>query len=56
MKKVLCFCFVFLFSSLRIFASDIKFVQIDNLRYSPNSQESVQKFKDKIKEINKERA
>ena len=55
MKKLLCFCFVFLFSSLRIFAADIKFIQIDNLRYSPNSQESVQKFKDKIKEINKEK-
>ena len=55
MKKILCICFVFLFSSLRIFAADIKFVQVDNLRFSPNSEESVQKFKDKIHEINKEK-
>ena len=55
MKKILCLCFIFLFSALKTIAADIKFVQIDNLKFSPDSKESVQNFKDKIAEINKEK-
>lgn len=55
MKKFLCICFAFLFSSMKIFASDIKFVQIDSLKYSPYSQESVDTFKNIISEINKQK-
>lgn len=53
MKKVLCFCFLFIFSVIKTFASDVKFVQIDNLKYTPASETSVQEFEDKINEINK---
>ncbi len=53
MKKVLCLCFLLLFSSLKVQASDIKFVQIDNLKYSPNSETSVKEFSTAINEINK---
>lgn len=53
MKKILCLCLMFLLSAFKAFASDIKFVQIDDLRYSPLSEDSVNNFKNTVNEINK---
>ena len=53
MKKILCLTFLFMYSAISVFASDIKFVQVDNLQYSPNSTSSVQDFANIIDEINK---
>lgn len=55
MKKILCLCFIFLISTIGVFASDVKFVQIDSLKFSPNSEESVDNFKNVISEINKQK-
>ena len=53
MKKFLSLCLTFLFSTIYVFASDIKFVQIDNLKYNPMAEESVSNFTNTIDEINK---
>lgn len=55
MRNFLCLSFAFMFSVLSTFASDVKFVQIDSLKFSPKSTESVNNFKNVIKEINKEK-
>ena len=55
MKKILCLFFMLIISAFKVYASDIKFVQIDNLKFSPYSDESVQNLKNAIKEINKQK-
>lgn len=55
MKKIFCLSFALIFSILSAFASDIKFVQIDSLKFSQKSEDSVNNFKNTIKEINKEK-
>ena len=55
MKKILCLIIIMLVSAFRVYASDIKFIQIDDLKYSPYSDESVQNFKNTIDEINKQK-
>ena len=55
MKKILGLCFVIMFSAISVFASDVKFVQIDNLKFLPDAEASVNGFKETINEINKEK-
>ena len=55
MKKFLCICFVFLFTAIKSYASDIKFIQIDNLMLNPYSEDSIKDFQNTVKEINKQK-
>lgn len=55
MKKFLCLCFLLIFSVIKSYAADIKFVQIDDLKFSPYSDSSIQNFKNTISEINKQK-
>lgn len=55
MKKLLCLFFVFVISAFKVYASNVKFVQIDSLRFSPYSQESIDNFKNVINEINQQK-
>lgn len=52
MKKFLCLCCLFLVSSFKVFGADIKFVQIDSLKYSPAQEEISDSFAKMITEIN----
>ncbi len=55
MKKLFCFSFAFLLSAFGVLANEVKFVQIDNLKYSPNSKDFVSGFEKTIESINKEK-
>ena len=55
MKKILCLCFLFLFSTFKVYSADIKIVQIDSLKFSPESAESVANFAKTIDEINNQK-
>lgn len=55
MKKLLLTVFLFLITILQSEASNIKFVQIDSLKYSPYSQEKIDTFDSAINEINKQK-
>lgn len=54
MKKLFCLCFAFLLSAFAVLASEVKFIQIDNLKYFPNSKEAVTQFEKIIDKINKQ--
>ena len=54
MKKLFFLCFAFLLSAFTVFASEVKFVQIDNLRYTPNSKEVEDNFVKTMNNINKQ--
>ena len=54
MKKLFFLCFAFLLSAFMVFASEVKFVQIDNLKYTPNSKEAADNFVKTINNINKQ--
>ncbi len=55
MKKILNFLILFLFSINSVIASDIKFIQIDSLKFSSASEHAVNDFKNLIDDINKQK-
>ncbi len=55
MKKFIYVLAFFIFATIKSYATDIKFVQIDNLKFSPYSEDSVQNFKNTVKDINKQK-
>lgn len=55
MKKFIYLFIAFLISVISVQASDIKFVQVDSVKYSPNTEEVTDNFKKLINEINKEK-
>jgi len=55
MKKILCLLLILLFSGIQADASNIKFVQVDNLRFSENSEDSIQNLKTIINDINNQK-
>lgn len=55
MKKVLIICLMLMISSIASFASEVKFVQVDSVKYSPVSEQSVSYFNNLVKDINKQK-
>ena len=54
MMKYLTFK-LFLISVISVQAGDIKFVQVDSVKFSPNTEEITDNFKKLVTEINKEK-
>ena len=55
MKKFLISFLIFFISSISANAFDIKFIQVDSVKYSPNVETSTENFDNLINEINKEK-
>ena len=56
MKKILVFLSVFLFMSMKFaYSADMRFVQVDNLFYTPTNEKSVNDFNKLIESINKQK-
>ncbi len=53
MKKLIFLLFVFLISSVSVFASDIKFVQVDGVLLNAGDENSVSSFHNLVADINK---
>ena len=45
MKKVLIFCLMLIISTIASYANEVKFIQVDSVKYSPSSEQSVSYFK-----------
>ena len=55
MKRIFYIFLLFIFSTYSVIASDLKFVQIDDVRFSPFAEDSVENLKNTVKEINKQK-
>ena len=55
MKKVLIFCLMLIISTIASYANEVKFIQVDSVKYSPSSEQSVSYFKNLVKDINKQK-
>ena len=55
MKKFLSVVVVFVISAISVFAADLRFVQVEGAKYSPDDEASVSRFENIIKDINKQK-
>ena len=55
MKKFFSVLFLFLFCTISAYANDMRFVQIDGVKYNPEDEASVKTFNNIIKDINKQK-
>lgn len=55
MKKVLFICLMLIVSSIASYATEVKFIQVDSVKYSPVSNQSVSYFDNLVKDINKQK-
>lgn len=53
MKKFFSTLFVFLFLAISAYANDMKFAQIDGIRFNPDDEKSVETLENIVKDINK---
>ena len=55
MKKFVSLIFIFLISAITVFANDLKFVQVDGVRFNPNDNKTIQTLENIVQDINQQK-